>query len=500
MNYPFLQGGGEMAERTRNHDWAANPLGVPDGWPQSLRTSLSILLNSKLPMLLFWGRDLICFYNDAFRPSLGNTGKHPALLGMPGAEGWAEIWSIIKPLIDSVLQGGEATWGEDQLIPIYRNDQIEDVYWTFSYSPVRDEADQIRGVFVTCMETTNAVKNRLRVEGSQQELLALFEESPVGIATLSADEELIFHSANSFYADMVGRQPEALIGKPLLEALPELKGQGFDKLLKKVISTREAYKASEVSVNLFRKGVIETIYVDLIYQPRITSEGKVVGVLVVATDVTQQVRARKKVEESEENLRTIILGATVGICLVDADTLVNEIVNDRFVEVSGKRYEEVAGRKHWDTFAEAKAYYADAMQGVIDNGKPFFANEVKLMLIRQGKEEWVYVTFMYHPMKNSKGKVEKVVVYTHENTDQVLARQKVEELVQIRTKELAMANEKMLQANQELQRSNNNLEEFAHAASHDLKEPIRKIHFFTQQVKDKIQEQLTENALGFQPH
>ena len=153
----FLSGGGEMGELVRTKDWGGTPIGNPGTWPQSLRTTLSIILNSKFPMFLFWGPELICFYNDAYKPSLGEEGKHPAALGKPGAEVWPEIWADIKPIIDHVMAGGEANWSEDQLLPIYRNGKMEDVYWTFSYSPVNDESGEPAGVFVTCNETTAKV-------------------------------------------------------------------------------------------------------------------------------------------------------------------------------------------------------------------------------------------------------------------------------------------------------------------------------------------------------
>src|ERR1700722_7413048 len=139
----FLAGGGEMGELIRAKDWSSNTLGSPQSWPQSLRTTLSILLNSRFPMFLWWGPELICFYNDAYRPSLGQNGKHPDILGQPAEEAWPEIWHVIKPWIDQVVSGGEAIWNEDLLVPIYRNGKIEDVYWTFCYSPVMDKWEKI---------------------------------------------------------------------------------------------------------------------------------------------------------------------------------------------------------------------------------------------------------------------------------------------------------------------------------------------------------------------
>ena len=149
-NIKFLKGGGEMGELIRAKDWSKSPLGNIETWSPSLRTTLSIILNSKFPMFLFWGPKLLCFYNDAYRPSLGSDGKHPRILGEPAEESWQETWHIIKPIIDDVLAGGEATWNEDYLFTFYRNGNMEDGYWTFSYSPVEDESGEIAGVFVTC--------------------------------------------------------------------------------------------------------------------------------------------------------------------------------------------------------------------------------------------------------------------------------------------------------------------------------------------------------------
>ena len=178
QNISFLTDGGEMGELIRAKNWSKTPIGEPNNWPQSLRTTLSIILNSKFPMFLFWGPELICFYNDAYRPSLGNSGKHPDILGSRAEDYWQEIWGDIKPLIDHILAGGEANWTEDQLLPIYRNGKMEDVYWTFSYSAVNDETGKPSGVFVTCYETTNKIKASKDLEESAERFHTLAETLP----------------------------------------------------------------------------------------------------------------------------------------------------------------------------------------------------------------------------------------------------------------------------------------------------------------------------------
>lgn len=178
--HQYMEGGGEMGALTRNFDWSKTALGTPDTWSQSLLTTIGILLNSRFPMFLWWGDDLIQFYNDAYRPSLGKDGKHPKALGQRGAECWPEIWPVIKPLIDQVLSGGEAVYQEDQLIPIYRNNKLEDVYWTFSYSRVNDETGKPGGVLVTCSETTGKVESYKAIQDAKKELEFAIEAADLG--------------------------------------------------------------------------------------------------------------------------------------------------------------------------------------------------------------------------------------------------------------------------------------------------------------------------------
>src|ERR1700709_1200624 len=116
----FLAGGGEMGALMRAHDWSANTLGRPEAWPQSLRTAVRLMLNSNHPMFIWWGPQLIQFYNDAYRQTMGPE-MHPSALGGPGRDSWAEIWSFIGPQIEMVMAGEGATWQVEQLVPIRRH-------------------------------------------------------------------------------------------------------------------------------------------------------------------------------------------------------------------------------------------------------------------------------------------------------------------------------------------------------------------------------------------
>ena len=158
----FLAGGGEMGRRIREFDWSGTPLGPIDGWPQSLRSALSICLNSNFPIALYWGGDLVLLYNDEWSPIPGE--KHPWALGRPAREAWPEIWHIIEPLFGRVMTTGEATRSRDQLLPMHRHGFTEECYFDYTFSPIRGEGGQVEGVFNAVLETTTRVigERRLR--------------------------------------------------------------------------------------------------------------------------------------------------------------------------------------------------------------------------------------------------------------------------------------------------------------------------------------------------
>ena len=216
----FLDAPGEMARRIREFDWTKTPLGGVDTWPQSLRTAVGILLRSKFPMFIWWGHDLIQFYNDGYRPSLGVDGKHPLALGQEGAACWPEIWPVIYPLIRQVLDGGESTWSEDQLIPIYRNGKLEDVYWTFGYSAIIDEHGAVGGVLVVCHENTEKMIQYHKLVQSEAELSFAIDAAELGTWDLNPLTNKF--TSNARLKFWFGLRPDAQIGlSEAIEAMTE---------------------------------------------------------------------------------------------------------------------------------------------------------------------------------------------------------------------------------------------------------------------------------------
>jgi serine phosphatase RsbU (regulator of sigma subunit) len=140
-------------------------------WPVELSLLVRVMLSSEFPMMIVWGDEHTQLYNDAFRPILG-TGKHPGAMGRSASETWAEIWDEIGPLFASVF-AGEAVWNADQRLLINRNGYDEETFFTYSYSPIRDDADLVAGLLVVATETTAQVIDRRRLRSLSELASAL---------------------------------------------------------------------------------------------------------------------------------------------------------------------------------------------------------------------------------------------------------------------------------------------------------------------------------------
>jgi signal transduction histidine kinase len=293
-----LFGIGEMADLTRTFDWSQTSIGPIDRWPEVLLNAVNTLLNSRHPMFLWWGKDLFQFYNDAYRLSLGED-KHPMALGQKGEDCWPEIWPIIFPQIEAVMTRGQASWHENQLVPINRNGRLEDVYWTYGYSPVYTSGGEIAGTLVVCTETTNTILEKRLQEREMERIANLFEQAPAFFALLSGPEH-VFEMVNGSYIQLIGHR--SVLGKSVREAVPEAEGQGFIKLLDGVFHTGTPFVGRATPIHLARTPdhPPELRYLDFVYQPKREPDGSVSGVIVLGVDVTDAKRSEQILLQSEK--------------------------------------------------------------------------------------------------------------------------------------------------------------------------------------------------------
>ncbi len=151
----LLSSESEMAQRIRSHDWAATPLGAPEEWPQSLRSALSICLNSSFPTAIYWGPELRLLYNDAWSFIPGP--RHPEALGQRADQVWSDIWHVVGPQLHAVLETGKGFATHDQMLPMKRYGVVEETYWDYSFTPIAGENGSVAGVLNQGQDITSRV-------------------------------------------------------------------------------------------------------------------------------------------------------------------------------------------------------------------------------------------------------------------------------------------------------------------------------------------------------
>lgn len=468
-----------MGYLTRTYDWSESSLGAPATWPQSLKTILGVLLNSRFPKFLFWGDDLLCFYNDAHRPSLGDDGKHPNALGKPAKEVWREIWGIIKPLIDQVRSTGEATWSEDQLIPFYRNGQIEDVYWTFSYSPVFNESGQVEGVLTTCTETTEKVVNMKKLAESKEQLhlaleaaqLATWDYDPIS-AKFTSNARLkewfgLSQADTSDYADIYNAvipEDKQHVADGFQAAMQFASGGWYDV----------EYTIEHPTTKLRRA-------VRVLGKVEFDESQSACRVIGTVQDITQQVLAREKLEAEKLRFMTL-MGTMPNMAWTTTPEGEPTFVNQQWYDFTGQEAGKLSNTM-WE-----RATHPDDMPGTVKKernalktGEPYTA-EYRLKRF-DGAYRWHLARAA--AMRNETGKIVYWLGTITDIHEQKELEARLDEQVKQRTLQLE-------ESVQDLQRSNENLQQFAYVASHDLQEPLRKIQSFGDILKSRFSEQLGE--------
>ena len=453
---PF-PGGGEAGALIRALDWSKTPLGPIASWPAALKTLVRLMLHSRQPMFLWWGPELIQLYNDAYLPSFGK-GKHPAAMGQPGKACWPEVWPLIGPQIRGVMEQGKATWHENQLVPIFRNGRLEDVYWTYGYSPAFDDEGAIGGTLVVCTETTNGVLAQQQTERAhkeaelaRKELEGIFMQAPVPMCILTGPDYR-YTLANKPYRDLVGRE---VVGKTLAEAFTAAEAGYYRGLMDEMFRTGEPVTVLESPLQLIDSaGEVGDGYINLALRPYRDADGGIIGALAVLQDVTGPVTARKQVEQlaaalQEARKKSELAGARLDqmfqsapafITLLRTDAHVFELMNPAYRRLIGDR--DLLGKPVREALPELEGQgFFELLDRVYATGETFVGNELPLRLRRRPGEaiEQAFVTFTYEAFRDQAGAIDGIIVFGFDVTEMVLARQRIEELAADQTRARARA-------------------------------------------------------------
>jgi PAS domain S-box-containing protein len=312
------------------------------------------------------------------------------------------------------------------------------------------------------LSTTNEelVQIQLLLEASEQRLSSLVEAAPFPIGVYTG-KEMRIKLANQAIIDVWGKGNK-VIGKTYHEILPELAGSEIFEQLDQVLSSGEPFAARNQRVDIVVNGSLSPFYFNYDFTPLRDSNGRVYGVMNTAAEITDLVVAKQQVEQSADNLRSIIIQAPVAMCILSGPDHVITVANQRMVELWGKPQQEVMNKPVFDALPDARGQgLEEVMKKVYETGESFYASEMPVSLIRHGEPDIVYQNFVYQAFLDANGNIAGVFAITIDVTEQVLARKTIEE-----TKRLL---EEELKITKEVQRQK---DDFIGMASHELKTPL----------------------------
>jgi signal transduction histidine kinase/ActR/RegA family two-component response regulator len=417
VGFDFLAGGGKVGALIRAHDWSLSPLGPPENWPQSLRSVVGLLLGSKFPMFVAWGPELGFLYNDPYAEILG--AKHPASLGARFYDIWTEIWSDILPLIDAAM-AGEASYREDLPLLMNRRGFDEQTWFTFSYSPVRDESGAVAGMFCAVQETTDRVlahrdlrvlnetlERRVAAAIAERKVLADLVEGTDAFVQV-ADHDYRWLAINKAAADeferIFGARPR--VGDSMLDLLADLPEHraAVEAVWRRALAGEEFSDIGE-----FGDPGRDRRFYEMKFNVLRDPSGKQIGAYQFVVDVTERLR-------DQARLRTIFETShqLQGLMALDGTLLE---ANATSLAVISARADSVVGMPFWHTpwFTGTPGLPEKVQQAfakVIATGETF--GEEIVADLPTGKRSF---DFSMRPVRNDRGEVVAVVPEAIETTE-----------------------------------------------------------------------------------
>jgi PAS domain S-box-containing protein len=372
------------------------------------------MLPNKHVMFVAWGPELAFLYNDAYRPVFGK--KHPWALGRPFREVWSEVWNEITPLIDTVL-GGEATWSENLPLVLERNGYREDCWFTFSYSPIRDESGKVAGLFCAAAETTERVLSERRLVAERERQRLLFEHVPGFVGILRGPDH-IFEYVNDAYDRVAGKR--GFVGQTVRAAFPDLEGTGLFEALDRAFATGEPYVARDVPLNLQRtsRGEPDPLILSFTYQPIIDESGEVTGIFIQGQDVTQEHQALAAVR-GERDRQLMLLQQMPGfVAVLAGPNHIYEYVNDAYIEMVGPR--DFIGRSVREVFPELEGQgFYETLDSVHATGEPISVKAVPIRFAGEARDR--FIDLLYQPIRNVAGEVTGIFAGGYDITERIRA-------------------------------------------------------------------------------
>lgn len=307
-----------------------------------------------------------------------------------------------------------------------RDGTYSERYWNVRNTPFLNDAGEVMFIIHSSEDVTDTIKSQVHEEQAQglKQAYKLFMMAPAAICVLKGDD-LVVELANDLYLEIAGRTRENFVGRPVWDSLPEVKDQGFDVLLRNVMASGKSFQSKEHSITLQRGKTLQTIYVDFIYEPIKDENGVVNRIMIVVSEVTDRVISRKRSEQSENKIRSIIEAAPVAIALFTGRELIIDMANHTFMEILG-RGGDIVGKPLAKAMPELEGQpFLQILDDVYTSGKTFETLGTQVNIMYNGVLKNGFYDFSYTPLFDEEGKVYAILEISVDVTSQVLARKKI---------------------------------------------------------------------------
>ncbi|NEN25626.1 PAS domain S-box protein [Cryomorpha ignava] len=419
----------ESGQRVKNViDNAPFPIGVYIGAEMKVELANQSIIDA-------WGKgnDVIGKSYKTINPELENQG-------------------IFKQL-DKVYTEGEPFRARNQSVNIETDGELKPFFFNYEFTPLYDTKGSIYGIMNTAADVTDLNLANIKLEESERRFRESVKQAPLGIAIVRG-EDFVFELANETYLQIINREEEEVLNQPIFTLLPEVRN-AIEPTFKEVFATGVPFHAPELPVNLKRNGVEELTFFNLTYHPLIETNNLVSGIMVIATEVTDAVNAKKTLAQSEQHFRSMVRESPMAMTVLRGDDLVIEMANSKMLNTFWqKTQDEVIGRNLLDVFPELhEQKYPQLLKNVLKDGKKQSDTE-SVAIIKHGEElKRFYIDFEYAPLLDEAGLVSGIIVTANDVTSKIESRKSLEnaeERIRIATEATELATWELYLANRTL--------------------------------------------------
>jgi PAS domain S-box-containing protein len=344
----LIQGKSQMAGLIRAHDWSSTPLGGVEDWSEGLLSSVNLMLACAFPSLVFWGEELVQLYNDAFIPLLSE--RHPSGLGQKAEECWSDAWQIVGPNLRRVMDDRETVFHQNAIVPIIRDGRLQDIRWTYSYSPIFGSGGDVLGVLVICQDITREVDAAQDLKESETRASRILQS--IGDAVIVTDPETRITQMNSVAEQLIGWKIGEAKGELLanvFQIVNETTRQPVESPADKVRSTGSVVGLANHTVLISKDG--RDIPIDDSGAPILDERGALNGIVLVFRDIEERRAAERERDRLTERLTQVLGTTTDAIVAVDRNWVMTYL-NPKATELYASD-RQILGQNIWEAFPDA---------------------------------------------------------------------------------------------------------------------------------------------------